>query len=100
MFTFINDETQQPINQLPLKITSSLSCKNLRVLPSLSRIGLVPFQLSSSIDPNESDAYNRMLYQFLFSYGWKIKSNRKRTIPLIVPEAIKSPGLILQPVTV
>jgi len=46
--------TMSQILLLPVMVTSSLSCRNLRVFPSLSWIGLVPFQLSSSIEPYES----------------------------------------------
>lgn len=58
-------------------ITSSPSAKNFRDSLFDNEIGFVPFQHNSSNDPYESGVS-----------------------PLIVPDANKSPGFKLQPVTV
>lgn len=64
-------------SQYPRIMTSSPSCKNLRLSPPFNWMDFVPFQQSSSIDPNESSVS-----------------------PLIVPDAMRSPGRTLQPVMV
>lgn len=50
---------------LPVIITSSPSCRNLRVTPLPSSTVLVPFQLSSSRLPNESSVYKHRRTQHL-----------------------------------
>jgi len=41
---------------VPVMMNSSLLCRNLLVLPSLILMGLVSYQLSSSVEPYESAA--------------------------------------------
>src|SRR5512138_4006603 len=65
------------LSQNPLNVTVSPSRRNVRWLPSSSLNGRAPLQVSSSREPYEPGS-----------------------LPLMVPDAYRSPTLMLQPVTV
>ncbi len=98
---------KQVERSVPVMITSSPSCRNLRTTPFPRSRGLVPLQDSSSILPYESSVWRKRRHHvnailLLPARGGFLSEKLVQvlTAPLMVPDASRSPGRTLHPLTV